>query len=616
MNQRETNKKTRFTTLLQNKSTNYLMKQNRNYQAVHIENIVDAVSSKRKVLAQLPTGGGKTQEFVSISQRYIYKTEKSVLILVHRKELMQQAKKRFKTVMNIDATLITSQTTRYQRAKVYIGMVESTVKRLDCFDNIGMVIIDECHMANFNKVHSIFLEELIIGFTATPISSSKKEPLNKFYNAIVCGPQIPELIELGFLAQNFTICPQDIVDTTLLEVDNRKGDFNENLMATAYSKPKYVINTVKYYRKYCKGQKAIIFNVNIEHSKLVCECFQHMGFNARHIDSEDDRNRDETLQWFKETKDAILCNVGIATTGYDEPSINWVILNFSTLSLPKFIQCAGRGSRVMDKDFIDYFQKDYPYKLEEKTHFGILDLGGNGIRFGDWNSERDWETLFNFPDIPGDGVAPSKTCPECEGLVHAAATRCTCTKQPVQFDEEGNPILCDHIFDRKKAKEEEDIGEMILITKGVDYEKLQEQHKNKYEFFTFEMMSEKVVREIFFENSTPSHVTLEKGFTYYWHLCKQWWAKYMSEKTSVKDISNSQWHIDKARHSYKFSVDKYKKKYEKYNGTNCYYCKQESVKRCDSCDFPVCGSHSAGNECINCATTYRTSNAEIANASN
>ena len=90
----------------------------------------------------------------------------------------------------------------------------------------------------------------------------------------------------------------------------------------------------------------------------------------------------------------------------------------------------------------------------------------------------------------------------------------------------------------------------------------------------------------------------------------------MGEKTSVKDISNSQFHIDKARYSYKFAVEKYKKKYEKFNGTNCYYCKQESVKRCTGCDFPICGSHSAGNECIHCATTYATPNAELANATN
>lgn len=578
---------------------------NREYQATHIEAIIEAVTEKKKVLAQLPTGGGKTQEFVSISQRFVYKTDKSVLILVHRKELMGQAKKRFKKVMGIEPTLITSKTNRYARAKIYIGMVNSVVSRMDCFDNVGLLIIDECHQAEFNKVHSIFMDALIIGFTATPVSSNKNEPLNKFYNAIVCGPQIPELIKLGFLAQNFSLSPTDIVDQEYLaaNVDNRKGDINESIMAVEYSKQRYVLNTVKKYRQYCKGQKTIVFNVNIAHSKLVCECFNQCGFEARHIDSEDDSNRDETLKWFKETKGAILCNVGIATTGYDEPTVDWIILNFSTLSMMKFIQCSGRGSRFIDEEFIAEFQEEYPYPLDVKAHFGILDLGGNGMRFGDWNYERQWDTLFNFPEEPSaGGVAPSKTCPACEGLVHAAKHICDCIKQPATKDANGEYILCGYVFDIKKAQEESDIGEMILITRGIDYEQLQDKYKNKYDFFTFEKMSENVVREIYFDNASPSQATIDKGFTYYWSLCRQWWTKFMSEKQYIKDISNSKFHIDKAKYCYLAAVEKYKKKNEIYNSQNCRYCKSPSLIHCIDCDMSVCKDHSAGTSCIHCAS--------------
>lgn len=582
---------------------------NREYQATHIEAIIDKVQEVKKVIAQLPTGGGKTQEFVSISQRFVYKTDQSVLILVHRKELMAQAKKRFNKVMGIDPILITSKTTRYARSKVYIGMVNSVVSRLDCFDNVGLLIIDECHQAEFNKVHSIFIDALVIGFTATPVSSNKREPLNKFYNAIVCGPQIPELIKLGFLAQNFSLNPTDIVDQAYLEsnVDNRKGDINENIMAAAFSKPKYIINTVKKYRQYCKGQKTIVFNVNIAHSKAVCEFFNQCGFEARHIDSDDDSNRDETLKWFKETKGAILCNVGITTTGYDEPTVDWIILNFSTISPSKFIQCSGRGSRIIDEEFIEEFQCEYPYTLEIKTHFGILDLGGNGMRFGDWNNERDWEMLYNYPDEPGTGVAPSKTCPACEGLVHAAKHTCDCIKQPATKDENGEYILCGHVFDRKKAAEEDAIGEMMLITRGIDYEELHEKYKNKYDFFTFEKMSEQVVREIFFDNNNPSQQTLDKGFTYYFSLCRNWWSQFIAPKQYIKDITNSQFHIDKAKYCYKAAIEKYKKKNEVYNQDKCRYCSNQSVKHCNDCDMPVCDQHSAGESCIHCANVLTLS---------
>lgn len=222
--------------------------QERDYQVLGIQQTIDQVSTMRKVVRQLPTGGGKTVEFAMLSKKYIENTGKSVLILVHRQELMYQAQKTIKEVCNINACLITSETKQFFISRVYIGMVESTVSRLNCFDNVGLVIIDECHIANFNKVHSIFLEELIIGYSATPISSNKRMPLKNFYHCIILGPQINQLIQHGFLCQNITKSPREVVDVTKFEIDKLKGDYNEKQMSTEYKLPKFVLNTVKHIR--------------------------------------------------------------------------------------------------------------------------------------------------------------------------------------------------------------------------------------------------------------------------------------------------------------------------------------------------------------------------------
>ncbi|MBK7345805.1 MAG: hypothetical protein IPI98_02525 [Chitinophagaceae bacterium] len=94
------------------------------------------------------------------------------------------------------------------------------------------------------------------------------------------------------------------------------------------------------------------------------------------------------------------------------------------LSLTKFIQCCGRGGRVIDEDFIERFHSDYPYELSLKNHFNIIDLGGNYERFGDWSDDRNWKSIFYNPERAGDGIAPVKTCPSCEGLLHAAKKVC------------------------------------------------------------------------------------------------------------------------------------------------------------------------------------------------
>jgi superfamily II DNA or RNA helicase len=516
--------------------------QTRQYQIDHIEAVKRQLEQDRIVLMQDPTGAGKTYMFALVAQSYIRTTGKSVLILVHRKELMTQGATAIRDVINIEPYLITANTKKYAVARVYIGMVESVVSRTHMFDNVGMVIIDECHIANFNKIHAMFMDEIILGCSATPISSSKKHPMRNFYNSIVCGPQIKELIGLGFLSQNITRTPVDIVDTSQFSIDRMSDDFNVSQMATAYQIPRYVTNVVKYYRKYCRKEKTLIFNVNLAHSNEVAECFRACGYDARHLGSDNEHERDEILKWFKETEDAILCNVMIATVGFDEPSIRNIILNFSTLSLPKFIQCSGRGSRVMDEWFIKEYQHLYRYQLETKDYFNIIDLGGNSGRFGDWNSDRDWRWIFYHPDIPGNGVAPVKTCPNCEGLVHAAVRMCPLTKADGE--------ACLHEFKRRQTPEEQDLEELILVTKGINVEELVTRSKKKYEYYPMVALVYDILRNLFEAHPNPTQDIINKYFRNYYKLCCEWYKKFKANEDNISEIENSGWHITMAKKNF------------------------------------------------------------------
>ena len=525
------------------------------YQEDHINRIIESVTRLRKIVGQMPTGGGKTVEFSLIAQRYSRVTDKAVLICVHREELMKQAAKTIESITGVRPALITSETNRYKHSSVYIAMVESLKSRLNLFDNVGLVIIDECHIANFNKLHEMFPTELIIGFSATPISSSKKIPLKKYYHDIVVGQQIRELIEMGFLSQNVTRAPVGGVDSSKFSVKSLTGDFDEKQMDSEFRNTKFITNVVQQYFKYCNGEKTVVFNVSIEHSKEVAKCFQIAGFNARHLDanssnipSSDPRfrnEREEILHWFKVTKDAILCNVMIATVGWDEPTLINVILNFSTMSLTKFIQCCGRGGRVIDEAFIDRFHNDYPYELSLKSHFNIIDLGGNYQRFGDWSDDRDWKSIFFNPERSGDGIAPVKTCPSCEGLLHAAKRVCD-LRLP-----DGN--ICLHEFDKSISTNEIEILEMNIVTKGVDILKMKEKNKNKYEYYTFLDMAVPVIKSMYnsYKLSDINEKLKMRYFDIYYSLCINWWKIDMAEKyPDTPDITRSAYHIRRAKNNF------------------------------------------------------------------
>jgi len=95
-----------------------------------------------------------------------------------------------------------------------------------------------------------------------------------------------------------------------------------------------------------------------------------------------DKDRKDVLRWFKETPDAILSSVGILTTGFDEPTVQTIILNRATRSLTLYHQMIGRGSR----------------KLPNKDRFKLIDLGNNVRRFGYWQDYLNWQDAFRFPD--------------------------------------------------------------------------------------------------------------------------------------------------------------------------------------------------------------------------
>jgi superfamily II DNA or RNA helicase len=439
----------------------------RPYQETFINNIAASLRSNRKVVAQLATGGGKTVCFSAICDRFTARNTSDILILVHREELLAQATK----AIRIPTQSVTAGMKSIPHARVYVAMVETAYKRLDKFTNIGLVIVDEVHIGNFTKVIEHFTSQYIIGFTATPLAARKTNPLRNYFDDIVCGIDIPDLIEQGFLCPELTYSAAQIVDRAKLKM--KAGEFDAAQMAAAFKAPKYIETTVNAYKAHSLGQKTIIFNCNVEHSMAVNAAFQAAGFNSRHLDA-DSADRAEVLQWFANTPDAILNNIGIATTGFDQPDIETVIVNKATASMPLWLQMCGRGAR--------------PHNI--KLAFTIIDLGGNCITHGLWSSPRNWSDIFHNPKKPGEGVAPVKECPDCGALMHTAVRLCD----------------CGHVFPVIKPKDEA-IEKFIQVSKAIDVKKLIESHAHNKEYRSLFVLIEQVFNKAvrIFHNLTPQH---------------------------------------------------------------------------------------------------------------
>lgn len=387
------------------------------------------VDGIKRTLLQLATGGGKTVMFSGLIKRFLDKQitqRQRVVVLVHRMELLQQARATIYKWYGIVAQPLTKEVKYLPPAQIYVCMAETANKRLQSnpsyFGDVGLCIVDEAHIGNFKKLLSYFTCPLI-GFTATPISSSKKDPLKNYYQDIVTCIDIPELIERGFLTRNITYHIKNV--TVALKV--KGGEYDMEFMANEYKKTKHVHNTVEAYEQKCNGKKALVFNCNVEHSLMVRDAFIAAGHPCMHVDGDMD-DRADVIQWFRQTPGAIVCSIGVLTTGFDEPTIEAIIMNRKTKSIPLWLQCCGRGSR----------------KYPGKDYFLILDLGDNAKQHGNWNAERDWRDLFFNPDKPStkEAVAPVRECEMCGALIPASARVCEYCGHERKLDIkiDGNPL--------------------------------------------------------------------------------------------------------------------------------------------------------------------------------
>jgi len=344
-------------------------------------------SKNTRLLYQLPTGGGKTVIFSEIAARFITKYNKKVIVLTHRTELCRQTSAALKTC-GIGNKIINSalkKITRRDGYACYVAMVETLKNRINDglidTDQVGLVIVDEAHHNSFHKLLGKFKNAAIIGVTATPFSSDINLPMRKNYDELVVGEQIGSLIEQGFLARP-TTWRYDVELNTLKT--GLHGDFTVSTSDELYASKAMLDLLVHAYESHSKNKKTLIFNNGIFTSRKVFEVFSDLGYPIRHLDNKTSATeREEILKWLKKTKGAILTSVSILTTGFDEPSIQTVILNRATTSLTLYHQMIGRGSR----------------RLPQKKTFSIIDLGNNTDRFGAWNAPVDWNHVFENPEV-------------------------------------------------------------------------------------------------------------------------------------------------------------------------------------------------------------------------
>ncbi len=307
----------------------------------------------RKMLLHLPTGSGKTIIATLIIERLLPLIDSGkVLFIAHRRELLDQtAEKLEQHLPGLAISIDQGERRADPAAQVIIASIQSLSKRKDAYrpDLFSLIVCDECHRAlapSWIEVIEYFNDErdgdaLLLGMTATPRRTDGRSALDVF-DLVAYEIAKPELQDLGYLVpiQYWGV-------QAALSLDRVKcsgGDFQVGALSAVMDTPHVRALTLRAWEGKAKGRKTLVFCASVRHAHRLAADFASQGHRTEVLDGRT-RNREDILDRFRRGDVDLLLNYGVLTEGFDDPSIQCVLLARPTTSPLVYNQCLGRGLR-------------------------------------------------------------------------------------------------------------------------------------------------------------------------------------------------------------------------------------------------------------------------------
>ena len=368
----------------------------RDYQVEAITNVKKSfLNDAKSVLLTLPTGAGKTVIFSQITK--LAKSKGSnVLILVHRKELIDQAGDKL-TKANVKYGIIAAGHKPID-SNVQVASVQTLINRLNNVWIPSIIIIDEAHHAvasSWQKVFNHYKDTLKLGVTATPMRMTGAG-LGEVFDDLIVGSTIPELVELGHLAKHEVYAPPNKLN--LDKIRTIRGDFNKKEVEDELDKVDIVGDAVDNYRKLGQNKPAIAFCISVKHGQYVTNKFKEAGYIAELITgSMKSDDRKTLVDNFKTGKVQILVSIDVVSEGFDVENCSVAILLRPTQSEGLYIQQVGRVLRP-----------------EPNKTAIVLDHVGNTKRHGFVDDIREFDLHQKAKSKRKGEIAPAvQTCEQC-----------------------------------------------------------------------------------------------------------------------------------------------------------------------------------------------------------
>ncbi len=372
-------------------------------------------------IISIPTSGGKSLVMASFVEG-VLKTypDQRILIVTHVRELIEQNFTELKRLWPEAPAGIYSAGLKKREihARILFAGIQSIHKRVYDVQQCDLVLIDEAHLIPraSSTMYQRFLADLkrinpllkVIGFTATPYrldSGLLHQGEDALFTDIAYEVSVRQLIDDGYLSSLVTKRMSTTLDVTA--VGTRGGEFIpadlENAIDTEAITTAAVGEIVDYGRE---RRSWLIFCAGVKHAFHVRDAIRASGYTCETIVGETPgAEREAIIAAFKAGEIRCLTNANVLTTGFNAPGVDLLAMLRPTKSAGLYVQIVGRGCRL----------------APSTANCLVLDFAGNIARHGPIDAVK--------PKGPkggaeGDDEAPTKVCPECNSIVHAAVRLC------------------------------------------------------------------------------------------------------------------------------------------------------------------------------------------------
>jgi DNA repair protein RadD len=407
----------------------------RDYQAGAVAAMHQSVAETEDTpLVILPTGTGKSL----VSAQFVSEVLEAnptarIAVITHVKELIAQNYAALRSLWpDAPAGILSAGLGRREiDAQILLCSIQSAHRHADGIGHRDFVVIDEAHLVSRNdrSMYRSLLRELrrinpairILGLTATAYrldTGKLHEGEDRLFDAIAYQVPLLGMVEQGYLVPVRAKLPHAAIDVA--GVGKRGGEFIPGQLEAAADKAdltEHICDEIV--AAGADRGSWLCFCSGVAHAEHVRDAIRKRGVTCETVTGgTPDAERDAIVADFKTGVTRALTNVGVFTTGFDAPGTDLIALLRPTCSPGLYVQMLGRGMRL----------------AAGKDDCLVLDFAGNVARHGPVDTV---DGAGGRPLSQGDGVAPTKTCPACREILHAAVRACS---------------ACGHVFPEPPSK--------------------------------------------------------------------------------------------------------------------------------------------------------------------